>query len=653
MPVNRSTHSRADRRFFAHLDRWSLDRVGAPNVFRDAFDAEEIALKRRRFAHVLRSVEKTIAKPIDRSLDWDAKWGPVIHKMAKSGLYFLFTGDRRTIKWAKEALDEVERCPRPHFTYSTCMGVLDLDLRTSAVTESLAMMRWCFEGELDDATLRRMTDIVIERSLRPGLEAMRKKTYAWMHNKANWRIILPGGFAIGGMAWHDKFPEYRELIEFGLDGLLAAFSTSDASGGWNEGPGYWDYGVGSAVGVAWVIRQFTRGRVDLFKHRFLQRTGDFRLYMHTRPGQLWNWSDCGKQAGSSQALAVLARAQQNTAYQWLLHREGIESIGQVYHLDLSLPHDKPPTDLPSVKHFPCTGVVVSRTGFGERDTFVGIKAGDIPHYNHHCQMDAGGLVIHAHGRELLAENEHWQYPREAPKDPNAPRPKRPGLYDEQMKRWKRWDLDSVSAIGHNIPVIEGVYPQPRLHVPPRINVLASDDRHDVIAIDSSAYYKPVASRVRRTVVFLKPDVVLVVDDIAAPRPVRARVQYHYLDEMKIDHHDIRITNGPASLLIKTLRPTEDDNLIVGHEQRTTFYETPSAIVDRLNRFAYAENLWRKKRLVFVTAMQTGAKNAKPYGFAVEGDPLNDASFKVIVTRGRRKEPVTFEVMGPRARIRVG
>ena len=47
-------------------------------------------------------------------------------------------------------------------------------------------------------------------------------------------------------------------------------------------------------------------------------------------------------------------------------------------------------------------MLVWREGFDPRDAYVGIKAGDIPHFNHHCHMDFGNLVVHAEGRELLA-----------------------------------------------------------------------------------------------------------------------------------------------------------------------------------------------------------------------------------------------------------
>lgn len=650
MAVNRAQFAPANRRFFADFDRWKLDPANVPNIFRDPIGVDELRLKARRHKKVLDAAEALTRKPVDTTIDWDRYHGPTTNNMARAARHYLFTGEKRALDWALQALHEIELCKRPHFTYSTCMGVMDLDLRTATVVHVLAMMRCAFDGLLDEKTKRRIDRIAIDRCILPGLEAMRTKRYAWMHSDANWRIILCGMFGLGAMVWHEQIPEYREIIEFGLEGVLVALATGDNAGGWNEGPGYWEYGLSYAVEFAWVLRAFTHGKVDLFQQQFLSKTGDFRLYMHTRKGQIWNWSDSGKGAGRSSTLSLLARVYQNPAYQWLTHHEGLEGLNQLYYLD---PHlsAKLPTNFERTKHFPGVGVVVARTGFSDRDAFVGFKAGDMPDYNHHCHMDSGGMVIHYGGRELLAENDHWSYPREAPKDPKAPRPSRPGLFDEELKRYKRWDLDSVSAVGHNIPVVEGQFPQCVLKQPPKIKVLSSDAGHDAVVIDSSVYYRPMASLVKRYAVYFRPNVVLVVDEIVAPKPVRTRVQFHYLRKAAVEGHDIRIVNGPSTLLVSPLSPTEEDNLIVGTEDRATYYETPAEIVRRVNRFAYVENLWRKKRLVFVTAMHFGKGKLAPATFKLEGDPTRDKAFTVRVAAGGIQGVAKFDLASGGVEVR--
>jgi hypothetical protein len=652
MAVKRSKLSALDLSFFKALDRWSPPAGGAANIFVSPVTREELDIKRERFADVIADTVEKTQVGVDPRGEWDHIWGkPVVNRMERASLYYLFTGDDRAIVWAKEALEAMVLCPRPHFTYSTCLGVMDLDLRTAGVVEAVAMMRSVMGHKLDDATLKSMDHIIVERCLKPGLREMRLGKIPWMKSKANWRIILPGMFGLGAMIWHKQVPDWREIVEYGLEGVLVALGTGDSAGGWNEGPGYWEYGLSHAGLFAWTLRAFTGGAVDLFKHPFMQRTGDFRLSMHVKPNEVWNWSDGSKNTGESAFLSQLARVYQNEGYQWLMFREGVKHIYQLYYMDPSLAHDRPPQGKPRTILFPGCGVVVARSGFGEEDTYLGVKAGDIVDLNHHCHMDSGSVVIHAGGSELLAKTEHWGYPREAPKDPKAPRPSRPGLYDEEMKRYKRWDMDIVSAVGHNIPVVEGIYPQAIVGLKPDIQLLKSDENCDIIRVDSSPYYKPVAKKALRTVVFLRPNAAIIVDEIVAPKPVRARLQFHYAKDAVIEKYDLRITNGDAALRVSPLWPDDEANLVIGLDLRRTFYETPGGKNEVGVKYGYVENLWRKKRLVFVTALQFGKSDMKPVTFALQGDATKDTVLKVKVTREAVTETVTFNLESGTVKIK--
>ncbi len=629
MPVKRSQFKPADKKFFTQFDAFELPSAeNLPDPVFGFLQPGELEFKAEKYKDIIAQSREALAQPLDLKEDWDKLVFSTMGKMTSAAFYYLFTKDEVALEWSLGALKSFEQCKRPHFTYSTCMGVMDLDLRSAEVVYSLATMRSAFKGKLDKKTLQSIDHIMIDRLLTPGLHAMRTKQYPWMLSTANWRVILCGMFGLGAMTIPHKLKDWREFIEFGMEGNLVSLATGDASGGWNEGPGYWDYGLQYSTRFAQSLSVMTSGKVDLLTHPFLKKTGDFWLYMHTKNNELWNWSDCGKVCGASLNLAMLARAYQNPGYQNMLVRDGIKSTGIVLYMDAHLSGDQPATGLPLTKSFGTTGALVMRTGFENNDTFIGVKAGDMPDYNHHCQMDAGSVVIHAAGSELLAKNVHWSYPREAPKDPKAPRPKRPGLYDEELKRWKRWDLDSVGALGHNIPVVEGQYPQPVLKIAPKMKLVRSDANHDVVWVDSSPYYKPMASKAIRLVTFIRPNIALIVDELVAPKPIRAQVLYHYLDKAEINRHDFTITNGNGQLNAYNLSPTEDDNMIVGSQDRRTFYDPPAGVVEVRNRYLYVENLWRKKRLVFVTALHFGAGPLPAAKFTLEGDPIKDKTFKV-------------------------
>lgn len=641
MSINRKQFSAGELKFFKAFDRWQL-RGAAPDVVRAAMAPGEIDIKLKEHRPLVDKAFELAKAKIDYRQDWDKTGWLTAAKIQNASLYYLFTGDRRAIPLAIEGLEALERCKRPYWTFSSCIGVLDMDLVTATCVQSLAIMKCCMGGALDAGVRKRLKRQIVDRILRPGLEAERHKTYLWMESKANWRIILPGCFAMAAMACADECPEYRELIEYGIEGVLLALGTGDSAGGWNEGPGYWDYGLGFAVAFARSLKAFTGGAVDLFEHPFLRKTGDFRLFMQTKKDEIWNWSDADKKSGPSVTLIGLARANQNPAYQWLALEQGLATIQHLYQVDPWLKPEAPPAGKPVSRLFPGLGVLVWRGGFGWRDSFIGVKAGDIPDYNHHCQMDFGSVVIHSGGRELLAETHKWVYPYEGKKDPKVKGAK-PGFYDIENRRWMRWDFDYVAALGHNTVTLEGLYPQPVLKAEARLFGCESGPRHEVAIIDSTAVYRPLAKRVRRYVVFLRPDAVLLVDEIVAGQPVRARVQFHPAAGVEWGGDRFTFTNGPAVLRGASLYPAAADHLIMGLDERKTTYLPPAGLTEKSVRYLYVENLYRKKKLVFVTALQFGKKGFAPAVFTVEGAPARDEAFTVTVKRGRRTVRATYNL----------
>ena len=652
MPPDRDALKPSSREYFRQLDAFWAAGGRAVDPFRNFLSPAERALKARRYRGVIAKGFAQVRRPLDRALPWDQLCFKTFGKLATAALVYEFARDPRALPAALDAVATLEACERRFWTYSSCLGILDMDLRTAEAALCLAQARSCFGDALDAATRRRLSRLVLERCLTPGLDAERRRLYPWMESRANWRVILCGCFAMAGMVYADEFPDHRELIEYGLEGVLVALEDGDRAGGWDEGPGYWDYGLSYAVRFAFALRQFTGGAVDLFRHPFLRRTGDFRVYLQPTPGRLWNWSDASKAAGSSNTIVGLARAYGDPVYQREVFAQGVKSIGQVYLLDPNLHPARPaPPRFPLAKLFPGPGALVLRGGFGPRDPYLGLKGGSIPHLNYHSHLDAGSLVIHAAGRELLAELEKWSYPYEGDRRADGKK-SQPGFYDEDLQRWKRRDFDDVGALAHNLVVIEGEYPQPRTKVPARFLHREHTEAYDVAVLDTTAYYRPLATRVRRYLVWLRPDVALVVDEVRARRPVQARVLYHYLPREPKVAASARVTtgadsfiiaNGPARLWAQSLHPARADHLVLGQEDRLTTYLPPSGLTARRNTFVYVQNLYRKPRLVFVAALQFGRHDLARAKYTLDGAPGRDDAFAVAVRHGRATHRVQFDL----------
>ncbi len=626
---------RTDRDFLESFHRWSAAPGPWVNIYRDAIPCDELALKRKRFRKVIEAAGRQAQEPLDASLDWDVLIKPTTRKMTDAALFYLFTGDRRAIGWADDALQVMAACERPHFCYSTLIGMVDIDLRTAAVIRSLAIMRSCFGDALPPALHRRLQRLALDRCLQPGLEAFRHETYWWTTCKMNWRSVLAGSFAMGAMAFADCFEPWHEMITYGIEGILAVLDEGDRDGGWQEGPSYWEYGLLHCVEPAFALRGFTGGAVDLFKHAYLRRTGAFRVYMSTSgPGHLWGWSDSHKKAENSPTLTILARRYRNPMYQAFCCGKPITSLVQLFHLDPSLSPDGPgdASAWPLAKCFRDIGLCVMRTGFGKSDTFIGVKAGGLGEGVNHEHADLGSLVIVADGQELLAELENWPYAQGEGKCG--------GFFD---RPGRRWDYDGNTLVGHNLVMVEGRYPPFERTARASIRHVRCEPDGDLVTVDASVMHQPLAERVKRHVLFLRPSAVLVIDVIRAGARIRARSLFHYLGRATVGPDTFSIIKGGVVLEGTSLYPAVRDNVIMGRDERIITYHTEHGPMQRCNRYVYVENLHRTEHPVFITLLTFGRPPLKPVTATLEGDPAMDRSVTVCCRDGEQGWTVTCDL----------
>jgi hypothetical protein len=82
---------------------------------------------------------------------------------------------------------------------------------------------------------------------------------------------------------------------------------------------------------------------------------------------------------------------------------------------------------------------------------------------------------------------------------------------------------------------------------------------------------------------------------------------------------------------------------MGLDDRKTTYLPPGGLLEKQLRCLYVENLCRKPRLVFVTALQFGKKGFEPAAFTLSGAPSADDTFGIDVKRGRRSAAVAVDL----------
>ena len=614
------------------FEQWRMN-SGAPyvNVFRSGLTADEFRRKGRHYRTVLERVRRDWHRPFDTQLHWDILYAQVCQRIEDSAFYYLFTGNPVALQPALAALPLLEKCPLRCFTHSACLAAgMEVDQSTAQVIHSLSIMRACFGKLIDPQTDRRLVSLAVKRCLEPGLDALRERKYWWTTCRMNWRSHMTGSLGLGAMVFADVFPDYHELVRHGIEGMVTLFEEGDREGGWNEGPGYAEFGIFCCVEFGLFLKRFTSGKVNLLRHPYARKTSDFSLDMEPAPGRAWNWADGFKRTAPSLRVTILAREYQNSIWQGIALRHGVTSVLQLYFLDQDLTATAP-EGRPETKVYPDIHVAVCRTGFGANDSYVGVKGGavDIPH----THMDFGSLVIFMGQHELLAESDCWPYAEG--------QGKRFGFFERDCERW---EYDGCGAIGHNLLMVSDTYPRYRRGGLARLKLMATVGDHDIIMVDSSDFYRPEARVVRRYIAFLRPDIVLLVDHVEAPKRIRARALFHYLDRARMEEDHFEITKGPARLLGRFLHPTaHEDNIIVGTDDRLITYLPTHGRAQRRNRYVYLENMQRAKRVVFVTALQLGRAPVTPAAFTLCGNPDTDNRFQIKVLRKNRRIRVSFDL----------
>ena len=282
-----------------------------------------------------------------------------------------------------------------------------------------------------------------------------------------------------------------------------------------------------------------------------------------------------------------------------------------------------------------------RTGFGKDDTFVGVKGGTIGAGVNHEHEDLGSLTIHAGGRELLAEIERWPYAQH--------KGVAGGFFD---RRGRRWDYDGNAVDGHNLVVLEGRYPPFTKETTARVRHADLGRGCELISVDATAMHKALAHRVRRYVVYLRPDLALLVDEIRARESIRARCLFHYLDRVEIGDDRFSISSGFARLDGISLHPATTHNVIIGDDRRKIAYHTENGLQHLTNDYVYTSNLHRSRDVVFVTGLHFGHKPLPDVKWTLEGHPVVDDEFSVIAQRNRTKRRIHVKLSAPKLERRI-
>jgi Heparinase II/III-like protein/Domain of unknown function (DUF4962) len=460
----------------------------------------------------------TLPLPADRSNAVNAyrAHGQMLPALA---LMYRLTGDPAYLEAARRWLLCLVR-------FDTWDGSQNLGRAAFATGVSLAY-DWLHDtlpaAELAEARTRLLSE---GRILAPVVAAQHRLLSNHLHNEICALAMI--GYALWG-----EEKEAERFVAIAEEKARATLEHAPTDGAWPEGVSYWGYGLSYFLRMLDAKRLLGRGD-DFASNGWLSATGDYFVYLslpeaHWRKGTVVaNIADAPLDGGphSGVVLRRLASAYGNGFYQHMAdalmpleaprdnpsgRREGAH--GAWMHLLWYDPAVRPtaPDSLPTMKHFADMDLVSMRSDWGPDASMLVFHAGPGPgHHNMadqqrgtmrgfgpgHAHPDINAFSIFARGQWLAV-------------DPGYSRVKDTRDHNTVI-------VNGKGQAGEGGPWLDYWAFQQRQPVP-AIRLAESSPAYDTVLGDVGAIYVDEARlrHFRRQVVFLKPDVFVIADDIEA------------------------------------------------------------------------------------------------------------------------------------------
>ncbi len=336
----------------------------------------------------------------------------------------------------------------------------------------------------------------------------------------------------------DDAPDAAEWLDYSLRALTTFYPHWGApDGGWAEGV---SYAIGyNSISVTTLEVLRAAAGVDLWKRPFFRNVRRFFLYCAAPNGEIKPFGDGAERGGVAGAASLMRhygrRLQDPSALWWAGQvGQGAESAADPL---LSLTTEDalepaPPRQLPTAAAFPGIGWAALHSALDdpERDTFFLLKSSPFGSVSH-SHADQNSFAILKGGRALAIPSGHY--------GPSYGMPH----HAEWTRQTKANNCVLVNGEGQVVrdPTAAG-----------RIVDFQHRRALSYVCGDAAAAYGGKLTRFLRHVLFVRPGLVVVLDDLAAPEPATFQWLLHTLEKIEVDPSQQRVIarRGPASLTVR-------------------------------------------------------------------------------------------------------
>jgi len=454
--------------------------------------------------------------------------------MSPLALAYLLSGEERYGLAAKRILLEVET-----WGVEGTMSVLS----PFGDEPGLSMARhghraydWLYEL-FDESERRRVREMTAARARQVWRRLQRADYLATPAESHNGRLIAY--LSEYAVVLKGEAPDAAEWLDYSLRALTTFYPHwADSDGGWAEGVSYaLSYNtlylpaieaLGAATGF------------DFYRRPFFRRVRRFFLYCTVPKGEMRPFGDGAQSAGVGPAGAVLmmhhGRRFQDPTAVWYAEQAGGLAGGVSDPLVALLTEDSvkpaPPSELASAAVFRGIGWAGLHSALDRpaEDTFFLFKSSPFGSVSH-SHADQNSFCILKGGRALAIASGYYG----------------PAYGMPHHAEWTRQTKanNSVLVNGEG-QVVRSIEARGRI----------ADFRHQgaltYLCGDAAAAYGGKLTRFLRHVLFLRPGLFVVLDELASPAPARFDWLLHAIEKMQVDEaaHTVTASRGGASLAVR-------------------------------------------------------------------------------------------------------
>lgn len=381
-------------------------------------------------------------------------------------------------------------------------------------------------------------EAIVQKGLEPALEVYENRRW-WTVATHNWNQVCNGGITLGALAVAEDEPgRAAQILRAAVVSIPLAMNSYAPDGGWNEGPGYWDYATRYNVYFLAGLETALGTDFELSQLKGFDKAGEFRVYFSGPAGKTFNYADASDGLNTSEAMLWLARRFAQPVYagqelQLLSSRTRAHALDLIWWPETSSSPQQ--ANWPLDKIYEGVQTAFLRGSWTDPNTiWIGAKGGD--NKANHSHLDLGGFVLDSQGVRWALDFGGDDY-------------NLPAYFGN-----KRWTYYRLRTESHNTVMIDGENQDPKGEA--RILRREVTPERASVTFDLSGAYPGKLVRHERTVEMPNRQSARIVDEIDAPQPVD--VLWGMVTDADVDVHGARaiLTKGGK---VMTLRLSSPEN----------------------------------------------------------------------------------------------